>query len=663
MAKSTVTITFLNLPLVGETLGISNSLSALLMFETFKLSRTGSFQSAIGNDVNSSASFYASAILADYGNTGIYNISSAANVVTLEAIQSNVVFTEEFNITAGKVVVVIDNQVEVPPFNIDDVTFLAATINPICTHVKVQVDTNQLATKVTSPLVIDPNTFNPFFFEWVRGDDISIVCENATAEQDTEDVSTPQALSASNVSVSILGAPGSATVTINVVEVEGLTLLYSLDDVEFKSLNVFSGLLDGNYTVYVKDQFECKVTKDFEVVAFTPDVSVTVPFFSLSKSMSIRFKRDIVWGNCSNYKNEENTLSCEANVLLPYTTVQQFQTCDDITIQFKSNYDTREVNVLKQDGTKDAIAISKASSNIGRKSKLDATYFSINATQTGVYYTSGDTYDYDTDIQNGTYALNGALPDFGIIGNSIFLAGIGWFEIKSILFDKSKNADVLVIDLAYGGVPATIISSSIYNIENYEVYEFSIDFSLYEDEILQVEVLNTHVDFNDVRELSEKIEVAERFEDTMEVMYWNPTNNDVFYSTGIQNKIRVGYESFIPGVDPTIDNLNTDTSTLLLNSQMYETGILVFSPVTFAMMKQISQALLHKELYLDGVKYVISEGPETEPFGNSNLITITATLTKDGNVYNSEVDGDGTEIESIAPVIGLLTDDNNYIKI
>jgi hypothetical protein len=665
MAKSKIVLTFNTHPLiVGETILISNNLSGVDIFETFELSRTASFQSTIGISSVNSAVFYTAAVTADYTTTGLYVVTRIGNVVTIEATQPNVVFVEEFNTTLGKVTTFIDNQVEAPPFTIDDVTFLAPTVNPVCSHVKVQVDTSELAVKVTSPLVIDPNLVNPFFFEWVRGDNISIICESATAEQDTEAVTTPQTLSASNITVNILGAPIGATVTINVSSVDGLALEYSLDNITFKVSNTFTGILPGNYTAYVRDQFGCNVNDAFVVDDFTPSVDATVPFFSLSKSMSIRFKRDIVWGDCSNYKNEENTLSCENNVLLPYQTIQQFQTCDtDRPIQFKTNRDTREVNVIKEDGTKDTLAITKHSSNLGRKSKLDSTYYDINGTQTGVYFTSGNTYDYDTDIQNGTYALNGALPDFGIIGNSIFLDGTGWFDIVDIIFNASVNADVLVINLVYGGIPATIIASSIYNIENFEVYEFEVDFSIYEDQIIQVEVLATDAVFDDVRELSEKIEVAERFEDTMEIRYWNPTNTDVFYSTGIQNLIRVNFETFIPGIDPKIDALNTDTNTILLNSQMYETKILTFSPVTFGIMRQITQAILHKELYLDGVKYVISGDPETEPWGNSNLITVTATFTKDGNVYNSEVDGQGTEIESIAPIIGLLTDDNTYIKL
>ena len=664
MAKSKITITFNFNVSIGDELEISNSILPLLpLKETFSTIRDASFKSEIGGNFNISSFFYHQAFVADHNSTNLYVTTVVNNVVTIEATQSNVVFTETINTTGGNVTTLIVNEVEAPPFNIDSVTYIAATTNPVCTHVKVQVDTNQLATKVTSPLLIDPNVLNPFFFEWVRGDNIDIICENAITESDTLNVTTPQTLSASSVTVNIINSPGGATVNIVVSNVNGLVLEYSLDDITYQSSNSFSGLLDGSYTAFVKDQLGCKVSKGFDVETFTPDVSVTIPEFLLSKAMSIRFKRDIVWNNCSDYKNEENTLSCESNVLLPYTTVQQFQTCDIITTQFKSNYDTRNANVIKSDGTKDALSLVQKSSNIGRKSKLDSTYYAINETQTGVYFTTGDTYDYDTSLQNGTYALNGALPDFGIINNFIFLDGIGWFTIVDIIFNDSVNADVLVIEYVYAGVPATIVASSIYNVENYEIYEFDVDFSQYDGQEIQVEVLTTDAVFSSIRMLSELIEVDTRFEDTIELNYWNPTNTDVFYSTGIKNKIRLNYENFTASIDPSIDKLNTDTNSILLNSTMYENNILTLSPVTVGIMRQVTQALLHKELYVDGVKYTISDPPEAEPFGQTNLLIITATLTKDGNVYNSEVEGGIKDVQGDSTIIGLLKSDGKYIKL
>ena len=96
---------------------------------------------------------------------------------------------------------------------------------------------------------------------------------------------------------------------------------------------------------------------------------------------------------------------------------------------------------------------------------------------------------------------------------------------------------------------------------------------------------------------------------------------------------------------------------------MYETNVLTLSPVTVGIMRQISQALLHKEVYLDGVKYVISDVPEAENYGQTNLVVIIATMIKDGNVYNSEVDGNGISADSGLEIVGLIKNANKYITL
>lgn len=666
MAFSSIEVTFNGVPQVDDVIGFSNNESSPIaaILEVFKTLRQASFQTTIGSNTSDSATRYGDAITLDFNSTSQYTISVASNVVTIEATIDDEIFAESDNNTSGRITSVITNLIAVPPFAITDVSYLDATVNPVCSHIKVQVTTNELAVKVTSPVTIDPNVINPFFFEWVRGDNIDITCEDGAAEEDTENVTLPQTLSVSNLTVDILNSPSGATVTITVTNVEGLTLQYSLDDITYQDENIYFGLAADDYTIFVQDDFGCTINDDFTVDEFTPDVTTTEAFFFISKAMSIRFKREVTWGDCTDYRNEENTLSCEYNALLPYREVQLFQTCDTITTQFKSNYETLAANVINSDGSKDALSITQITTNIDRKDKRDSTYYAINSEQTGIYFTTGDTYDYDTDVQNGTYALNGALPDWGIVGNFMFLDAIGWFTIVDIIFNDDVNADVLVIEYVYTGDPATIISSSNYNLFNYEVYEFDIDFSVYDLLEVSVEIINTDATFGTETYTSEIIEVAERWEDTLQILYYNPTNTDVFYSTGIQNKVRVGWEAFLANVDASAEGINTDTNSILLNSRIYETNILTLSPVTVGIMRQLTMALSHKELYLDEVKYRLSDdGLEVENFGQTNLQVITATLIKDGNVYNSEDEGNPESVQGTSDIEGLLQSDDDYLKV
>ena len=666
MPLSKVEITFVSVPNVGDNLVIGDTLVATAIDEGFVLLRGGHFQTTIGGGIDDSAFFYQDAVSMDYNSTSVYTITRASNVVTIEAVQDGTVFSEDLNNTSGRITVVITNEAATPELTIDTVAYSEADTDP-CNNIKVTVTTSELATEITSPVTVNPNTDNPFDFDWVRAVTINIACETATLSV-SENHQLPAILSVASTTLLVVGTPTGATLTVTHTSTFLLDLEYQLENVTtststpWQESNIFTGLTDENYIIHIRDDYGCQIEKDFSVSEFNPDISVTVPEFVLSKSMSIRYKRDLTWANCTNYKNEENTLSCEYNVLLPYLEIQQFQTCDLVTTQFKSNYETNAANVIKSDATTDALTAVKVTDYIDRKDKRDATYYNINGTQTGVYFTTGDTYDYDTGIDNGDYELNGLLPEWGVIGNFVFLDLIGWFSIVDLLFNEDADADVLVINYVYAGAPAIIIVSSNYNLFNYDVYQFAIDMSGYDTQEIQVEILLTDTVFDNIRFLSEKIEVAERFSDTIEVEYWNPTNTDVLYSTGIKNKIRLEYQTFHPGIDPTIEGLDTDTNSILLNSQSYETNILVLSPVTVGMFRKIGQAFLHKELYLDEVQYRIID-IETEPFGQTNLQIITATFKKSSDVYNSELESGTVTAVTDTELIGLLKNDGKYIKL
>ncbi len=667
MPFSTVTYLFNSLPSVDEQITITNDLSTTPILEVFKALRGDNAQSSIGIETTDSAFNLNAALNADYTSGGLYTIIwDTVDSVIITALQDGVTFVETTNTTGGAVTVTINNEAGTPELTIDTVAYSEADSDP-CNNIKVTVTTSELATKITSPVEVDPNNDNPFIFDWVRAVTVDIDCETATLSV-SEEHTFPDILSVASTTLTVVGTPTGATLTVTHTSTFLLDLEYQLENVttatttDWQDSNIFSGLTDENYIIHIRDGFGCVIEKDFAVSEFTPDITVTVPEFSLSKSMSIRYKEDVTWADCSNYRNEENTLSCEYNVLLPHREVQQFQTCDLTPTQFRTNYETKTANVIKSDGTKDALSVVEVTNYLDKKDKRDATYYNINDTQTGIYFTTGNTYDYDTGIDNGDYELNGLLPEWGVLGNFIFLDGIGWFTIVDIIFNESADADVLVIDYVYGGAPASIIVSSNYNLFNYNVYEFNVNMNDYDEQEIQVEILVTDTVFTNRRKLSELIEIAERWEDTIKINYWNPTNTDVLYSTGIKNTIRMEYQTFHAGIDPTIEGFDTDTNSILLNSQSYETNILVLSHVTVGVFRQVSQAFLHKELYLDDVQYRIME-IESDPLGQTNLQVITATFKKSGNVFNSELEGAVTSEEADTELIGLLKNEEIYIKL
>jgi len=660
MALSKITVTFVSIPNTGTILRIENDLSGTTISEAFDDIRYSNGVTLIGATIDDCAANYASALELDYNTTNLYTITVLDNVVTIEAVQDGVTFSETFNSTLGAVTTVPGNEPATPELTIDTIAFSEADTDP-CNNVKVTVTTSELATKVTSPLLIDPNVANPFSFDWVRDVLISIDCETATLNA-SESSQLPTILSVANTTLDIINTPTGAQITVTHESTFGLTLQYSLDDITYQSSNIFTGQPEASYTMYVKDQLGCKISIPFVVDVFTPDITVTSAFSYYAKEMSIRMKENVVWDSCSIYRTEENTLSCEEKVEKAFPYIHKLQTCDVITTQFLSNYTTLIANLIKEDGSKVNLPITKKSNLLDVKDKRDATYFNAGDDQVGVYFTTGDTYDYDTGLPDGTYALNGNLPNYGVVGNYIYLDVFAtWFQIVNIDYDEDIKADILYINKTYTGVPSPVIASSIYNQKNYEVYEYDIDFSAYDGQELQVELLQNHADFGDFNYLSEKIHIRERWPDTFELIWYGVADTWVFYSTGIKNKARVLVETFQANNDSSVDIHKTDITTFLIDSENYETMDLVLTELTTAIKRQLTRASQHKEFYIDKDQYVINSSPETTPVPFTNFYTLNLSLTKAGKVFNSEWNGDGNTISEEA--VGLLQDNNNYIKV
>ena len=671
MAKSRIEIDFELIPQDGTVLNILNSLSTTSLDESFQLIRTGNGESTIGNTAADSAFEYVNALTLDYNSGGLYTISRIDTLVTIEAVQDNVVFSVSSNTTGGRVTTVITNETVAPAFSIDAVTFSEADSDP-CNYVKVNVTTSELAPTVNTPSPIINNTLNPYSFDWLRETGIIIDCETAT-ESASASVNLPALLSVGSTTVTIIGTPTGATITTTHTSTFLLNLEYSIDgSTIWQTSNTFQGIALGSHTVNVRDQLGCSISIPFEVVSFEPDISVTTPFAYVAKENSIRYKVNQVWDNCTIYKTEKNTLSCEELVENAYPFAHKFQTCDLITTQFLSNLETLEANVINEDGTKDSLAITQRSNNLDIKDKRDARYYQLDDNQTGVYFLSGDFYDYDTGIATGeSYELNGTLPNYGAKGNYIFLDGIGWYEIVNIEYDDDKEVDVLVIDYAYTGVESDIIVSSNYNLENFEIYEFDVDMATYANSTIQVEILMTDTDFDSINYLSEEISIQERWYDTLELRWYNPVDTLIYYSTGIRGKARVDFELFQAGNESDLEIHKTDTTVIMIDSESYETMTLELSSVPTGIKRQLTKVGLHKQFYINNVQYVSNSVPESEPINFTNQHVLRFNLTKTGDIFNSEFDGgvfssgfdgDGNVIEG-GDLSGLLKINNGYLKI
>ena len=455
-----------------------------------------------------------------------------------------------------------------------------------------------------------------------------------------------------------------------------LDIEYSLDDISYQTTNTFSGIALGTYDAYVRDQYGCTVQKQFTVGDIVPPLDVTEPFELVSSENSIRFAKRIISEPCGNYQNSETRLSCEEfiNKDVRYKTTHLFNSCDDIKTQFKSNYETINVKTLDQDDNETIIPVTKVTNNIGREDRRDAMFYSLGNGKSGVYYTSGNIYDYSTGLQIDTYSLNGNVPEYGTIGNYIEITGFGTYIIENVIIDEDINVRVLVVGLSYSGATVSTEILCKYSVANFEVYEFSLDMILYNNKTFNVsiEMEDTKTEFEDISYLSEDICVRTDHQEyflneLLCVEYWNTDNGEILYTGDdgeirIKHKIRTPVETITIASQSDTEVQNTDTTTILLNASIYQGDEFVFSPVTTEMARRLRNGLVHNRVSINGIGYVVTDTPEVERLGTSNLYTVTSIMTRTGKIYNTDIQGVGNEVPEEQEVFKLLKGDLGFIK-
>lgn len=600
----------------------------------------------IDNPGEATAIQYMQAVQLDYGGT-FSSITRTGNAVFLTVDQNYLDFEGGLAMMNPSLVANVDFElvVNTTTISITSVSFAEATTNP-CQNVKVIIETNIDIENIITPVSASAIESTTYEFDFLRGQNIVVLVEDVNGFQDHTGGPTPSLLSPNDFTLQLNVSPGGTTAIASNSVAVGLDFEYSLDNSTWQTSNVFSGLVAGNYTLYVRDQLGCSTSKTFVVDEF----GIQTPYFYISKANSIRFANRIDFGDAGNYKTDENTLSCEVDVLLPYHEVQLFQTADVITTQFKSNYETNTAKVIRANGDEVSVPVVKKSNYIGNKDSRDARKYDLGSGKTGIYFTSGNIYDYNTGFPTGeTHYLNGGLPIWAKSGGYVKV-DTEWFLIEDVLFDESKNAEIMVISSSYSGADVSVIAGTIYNIFDYEIYEFTIDMVDYIDEVIRVSIIAEDDNFTTITLLSEDINVQVNHEFTKAIEYWNEDNNDVFYATGIKHKIRLPYHKRSGDVDESSEVHKTDVSSVLLSSELYEVDEFKFEPVTKEIWRKLMIALSSKNVLIDGVGYVKNNSFDTEgPLEDTNLYVLSAKMIKTGNVFTSEISGsvdfDSTNIE------------------
>ena len=530
---SKITLTFSELPIINSTISFRYG-EANPFLETFKSVRQESFQSKLissgtfTQNLNETISLLRSSFNSDFNAAGDFTLTIVPNEesnpsepelpdsLRIETDVDNFFTAQKFN-ASFNVDVTFENTATPITLKINNVDYQSSGNSNTVQGV---ITTSELAEKYSINGNPDVNvSVNPFTIPTLlRGSAFIIAVKKGTASS-SSNIRTPDILVGSNFSSSYLNSPSGATISItnNYGGSSEYTFIntplifqYSLDGTNFQSSSVFSGILEGDYTIYIKDQFNAQVNIPITIPSFdTGGVGERLPYSDLpSKSNSIRYAKYVEWGVCSNYKNDENTLSWQ----LPYIQdaceyTQLFQECDNIITQIKTNYSNIIATVIDEDLVETIFPFTQKTFYTDLKNRRDAKIYNISnlGLQTGIYFDGvSNIYDYYSGALTSNLDLNGALPSWGVIGNFVFYNN-AWFLISNIIYDDSVASYVLVIDSSYTGANQIVEVSSVYNLEPYNIFEFTLDMSLFNNKKIQVNITQTDndVSFPDQIYLSE----------------------------------------------------------------------------------------------------------------------------------------------------------------
>ena len=448
-----------------------------------------------------------------------------------------------------------------------------------------------------------------------------------------------------------------ATVTVNATYPGQLTqrplplsTTYSLDDVTYQSSNIFTGQVDGDYTIYIKDNLGCTFQKDFEVLTGSSGRS---SFIRIPNVNSVTFSQDQIWDGLENgiHKNNDNVLALTGSQMFLYDERLIYREEDLVTIQFKSNYDYHAVSIQNSEG--DAISlvpvVEKKSQNLNLFESLsEAKLFSYGNGVSAIYYVDGSVYNEAGAIID-TCELNGNLPDSAYIGNKVEISGgVGIHEIVNIVYDEDKDKMLLIFNFSTSTTTAfDVVTRAYYDLLPYEIYEFDLDFSqvvIHGGLANEVRVRLQATDdlYDEVNFYSEYITILEDFTGGLDkyvaLNYWNDNNRDIFYTYGITHFFRAEILKSNALIEDSAEIIKGDNATYMSESNV-STGISIsFSEVTYRVMLKIVLALSSESLFVNGIGYVKKDSVSVKPIENTNLYSIDCDLLSSGESFSTVID-------------------------
>ncbi|QIG62348.1 hypothetical protein [Tenacibaculum phage JQ] len=577
-----------------------------------------------------------------YNSTNRYTVTSDATSITITDNIGFSEFSEVNNSTGARLDITIVNDSQQIGVNIDNIELIENATNP-CDLVDVRITTNEAPFDLLQPVsVTDIQTTTYTISDVQRSINFINVEVKKGNITDLEEIFAP-VINSELFKLDVVNTPSGATLSIRWKGVRNpfFDLEYSINGVDYYSSTSFSGLEDGNYTLYIRDSIGCSITIPFEVTEFEPNVYERTSFFEISEQNSNIWIKQEYKDSCNVYSNLTNTLSYEETTQVNNQSFKQlFQKCDGIvTNQYKTNYENVEIKLIDCDGNESLLVSNQISQNINITDVRDVTieaYEYNESSFVGVTYVSGNTYDSNTLTANGSYYLASSVPSFMNIDDFIQIEGAGWYRVRDIIF--YNNIQTLILDVLESDFPIslnqTVKGTSIYNQLDYELYEASYDLStLNGDYYLTLDA--TDSEFDTVSYRSEWFNVASMQYNTYLLQYYNSENNETNYSNGIRNKFRIRYQkqfTYIP--NDTNEVYLTDTNAVQTDSQYRDYLKLDLMPMPVNMVRKLGLAFSNDRVFINGLSLIKNNELEVERIGESNEYRFSAQFVRSDYAFD-----------------------------
>jgi hypothetical protein len=243
----------------------------------------------------------------------------------------------------------------------------------------------------------------------------------------------------------------------------------------------FVGVTPGDYTGYVKDEFDCIRSKTFTVTE-EPDLPAN---YNVPQKMMVSLKSDARFTkrtipSTQLTSGNFNFLSKELPEFQPVKNFKHiFAKGQDSNYTFKSSYPGHKVTVIECVSTEAEtpgetdVTVTKMTDNIQRHTYLEALFDEEPVSgNLRISFEPGDVYNANGDVI-GTHSYDGTLPAFYQEGTEVRINGVAStiYEI-----DTSTSTSYAVTYINYNSETGGTVES-VHQVNDHEDWMFTIDYN------------------------------------------------------------------------------------------------------------------------------------------------------------------------------------------